>query len=296
MTAVCLKPDHRHLLSRQQIISLNMKKILFVGAGQGFPNGAFEFLRSLRQYEPLSVTGLFFSPIEYGPIVAASEIPAGSPYARLREKEKKIVEDSKALFALNCSKNHIKYHIHENEEQWEKDILGKESRFSDLVLLSGELFYPDISTDQPNSFLQEALHVTECPMLIIREDYALLERLVFAYDGSKASLHAMKQFCYLLPQFTDLPTEIINVKNDITQEIPDIEKLRAYASLYFNSLSFSKLNFDAESSFAAWIGNKQHALLLSGSFGRSLFSYLARRSFVGKVIHDNKMPVFIAHT
>ncbi len=229
-----------------------MKKILFVCTDHNFPNGAFAMLKSLQQTEQVFVTGLFFSPIEYGPIATASQIPIASPYLLLKEKERKIVEDNKSLFTLQCSLNHIKFQIHPNEEQWEKDVLGKESRFSDLVLLSGELFYPDISSDQPNSFLHEALHVSECPVLIVPEGFTPFERLVFAYDGGKESLHAMKQFCYLLPQYTDLPTEIIYVKRRGCggQEIPDFETLKDYARLHFNKHAiFQNLHFKGRELF-----------------------------------------------
>ena len=273
-----------------------MKKILFVCTDHHFPNGAFDFLISLHQTEKVAVTGLFFSPMEYGPVATASQIPIDSPYRQLKEKDRKVVEDNKALFVRQCSLNNIPYQIHANEEQWEKDTLGKESRFSDLVLLSGELFYPEMSTGQPNSFLHEALQVSESPVLIIPEHFAPLQRLVFAYDGGKESLHAMKQFCYLFPQYTDLPTEIVFVKDDDKEEIPDLDNLRGYGRLHFNSMGFSKLHFKHADAFAGWIEEKQQVLMVSGSFGRSSFSYLTRHSFAGKLIHNHKVPVFIAHS
>jgi hypothetical protein len=273
-----------------------MKKILFVCTDHNFPNGAFAFLKIIEQYEPVSVTGLFFSPIEYGPLAEVNQIPLGSPNMQVKVKEKKVVDDNKAFFSLQCSLNHIKFQVHPNDKPWEKDILRRESRFADLLLLSGELFYPDVNNDQPNSFLQEALQVAECPVLVLPENNIPLERLVFAYDGGKESLHAMKQFCYLLPQLTDLPTEIIYVKEDGTDDIPDIEKLKDYCRHHFSSMNFSKLHFKADKYFADWIGEKQKTLMVSGSFGRSSFSYLSRHSFAAKVIHEHKMPVFIAHT
>jgi hypothetical protein len=273
-----------------------MKQILFVCAGRDFPQGAFSFLRSMQENEPISVTGLFFSPVDYGALATASQIPLAGPYLRIKQKEKKIVEDNKALFVGQCELDHIKYQIHTNEEEWNKEVLARESRFSDLVVVSGELFCAYISSEQPNSFLQEALHAAECPVMVVPEGYVPIQRLVIAYDGGKESLHAMKQLCYLLPDLTDLPTEIIYVKDENTQEIPDIDNLRNFSRLHFSSMNFSKLHFKAANYFATWIGEKQQVLMVSGSFGRSPFSYVTRRSFAEQVIHDHKMPVFIAHT
>ncbi len=273
-----------------------MKRILFVSTGHEFPNGAFSFLQSMQDYEPVSVTGLFFSPMEYGPMATASHIPIAAPYLRVKGREKKVVDENKAQFVRLCELHHIKHQVHANEEEWFKDILARESRFSDMVLLSGELFYSDISSEQPNSFLQEALHVAECPVMVVPENYSPLERLMIAYDGGRESLHAIKQFCYLMPQFTDLPTEFIYIKDEDTKAIPDIENLKTYSRLHFSSMNFSKLHFRADEYFATWIGEKQNVMMVSGSFGRSSISYLAKPCFAQQVIRDHKMPVFIAHT
>ena len=146
-----------------------MKQILLVGAGHDFPEGAFTFLKSMHDAEPLSVTGLFFSPIDYNALATASHIPIAAPYLRVREREKEVVRHNKGLFVEKCKSNYIRHHVHKNEEEWDKNILARESRFSDMILLSGELFYSEIASDQPNSFLQTALHGAECPVLIVPE-------------------------------------------------------------------------------------------------------------------------------
>jgi len=123
-----------------------------------------------------------------------------------------------------------------------------------------------------------------------------VQRLVIGYDGSKDSVFALKQFCYLFPQFLDLPTEMVYVKNEDTDEIPELRQLKELSSLYFSSMSHTKLHFKADTCFSDWIGEKPAAMLVTGSFGRSGLSYMARKSFVEKVIRDHGTPVFIAHT
>jgi hypothetical protein len=272
-----------------------MKQILFVCAGNEFPKGAFQFLLSMQQQETVNVLGLFFSPIDYEGMVTATQLPIQAPYDRMVEREREIVATNKVLFAKQCEQNFIRYRIHDNEEQWDKHLLIKESRFADLILLSGELFYAEINLRQPNYFLHEALHAAECPIMVIPEDYSRCEHLFIAYDGSRESLFAMKQFSYLFPQYTDLPTEIVYVKEESDGDIPDIDHLRHYTRLHFGSISFARLNFKATRYFASWIGERQHVMLISGSYGRSPFSYLAKRSFAEQVVHEHKIPIFIAH-
>jgi hypothetical protein len=272
-----------------------MKRILFVCAGQSFPKGAFAFLQSLQQQEPICVTGLFFRPIDDMAMATVSQVPIPGPYLRLLEKEKKVVDDHKALFAGLCEQHHIKHQIHENEEEWYREILDRESRFSDMMVVSAELFYSDMDGDQPNSFLQEALHVAECPVMIVPEEYTPFQHVVVAYDGGRESLFALKQFCYLLPQYTSLPTEFIYAKDDDASSIPDIDNLKNYSRLHFSCMNFSKLQFKAANYFATWIGEKQQVLMVCGSFGRSSLSYVTRHSFAKEMIRGHKMPIFIAH-
>ncbi|HTI94837.1 MAG TPA: hypothetical protein VL727_29800 [Puia sp.] len=274
-----------------------MKQVLFVAAGQEFPNGPFNFLRMMQQDERVHARALFFKPLDYAALsaVAANCGADLTPLLKLEEKEKEAIHLQKNLFARHCQENYISYTINENEQSWEKDLLVKESRFADLVLISGELFYASAEARQPNQYLQEALHAAECPVLIIPETFTTVEQLFMAYDGSKESIFALKEFCHLFPQLCDLPTEIVYVNEESGNTIPEIERLRQFTRLKFNSMNFAKLHFKASEYFAAWINEKRNVLLVSGSFGRAPFSYLMKRSFSEHVIHDHQLPLFIAH-
>ena len=272
-----------------------MKQVLFVGAGQQFPRGPFAFLKSMQQEERVHARALFFKPVDQASLMAVAMSSGLTPILQLDEKEEETIAIHKALFAKECGQNNIRYSIHESDQPWDRDLLVRESRFADLILISGELFFADAGTRQPNAYLREALHAAECPVLIVPETFSSVGQLYIAYDGGPESCYAMKQFCHLFPRLADLPTEIVYVKDESNQSIPEIDNLRQLSRLKFNSMSFSKLHFKAREHFATWIGEKQHVLLVTGSFGRSAVSYLAQRSFAEDVIRDHQLPVFIAH-
>ncbi|HEV9038595.1 MAG TPA: universal stress protein [Puia sp.] len=272
-----------------------MKQVLFVCAGKEFPKGAFNFLLSMQQDAPVEALGLFFSPIDLEAMVTVTQFPVQGPFYRLEEEEKQTVMANKAIFAKQCEQHHIRHRIHTNDQQWDKHLLVNESRFADLILLSGELFYADINLRQPNSYLQEALHSAECPVLVIPEDFRQCDQLFIAYDGSKESLYAIKQFSYLFPNYSELPSEIVYIRDEASDEIPDLDHLKYYTRLHFSAVGFSKLHFKAAHYFASWISEKKHVLLITGCYSRSPFSYVAKHSFGEQVIHDHRLPVFIAH-
>jgi hypothetical protein len=272
-----------------------MKQVLFVGAGQEFPKGPFTFLRDMQKEERVHARALFFKPVDHASLVAVALSSGITPILQLDEKEEETIALHKTLFAQECDQYHIGYSIHENDQSWDRDLLVRESRFADLILISGELFFADAGTRQPNAYLQETLHAAECPVLIVPEAFSSVGHLFMAYDGSRESCFAIKQFCYLFPNLADLPTEIVYIKDESSQTIPEIDNLKQFSRLKFNSMSFSKLHFKAAEYFATWISEKQHVLLVTGSFGRSPFSYVTQRSFAEDVIHDHQLPVFIAH-
>ena len=274
-----------------------MKQVLFIGAGQEFPKGPFNLLRTMQQNERIHARALFFKPVDYSSLsaVAANSGAGLGPILELEEKEKDTIHLHKTLFASQCRDQYISYTINDNEQAWDKDLLVKESRFADLILISGELFYADAEGQQPNQYLREALHAAECPVLIVPESFTKVEHLFMAYDGSKESIFAIKEFCHLFPQLCDLPAEIVYISEESGNAIPDIDKLRQFTRLKFDSMNFAKLHFKAAEYFATWISERQHVLLVSGSFGRAPFSYLIKRSFVDNIIRDHQLPLFIAH-
>ncbi|HTQ27101.1 MAG TPA: hypothetical protein VMI35_03200, partial [Puia sp.] len=217
-----------------------MKKILFVCDGDNFPEGAFEFINQLRQQEPIFAKGIFFNPIDFQQLIAISYMPSSEPYTKLREKEKRVVAESRGRFVEKCDANHIKHHADDRLWEWDRDTFARETRFADLVVISEQLFCAGLLADQPNYFMQEALHAAECPVMVIPEMFTTFDRMVVAYDGKRESVFALKQFCYLFPRFTDLPTEFVYVKNEQGNEVPDVTLLKEYASLQFNSLSIEK--------------------------------------------------------
>ena len=272
-----------------------MKQVLIIGAGHQFPKGPIAFLRSIQETGRVHARGLFFRPVDYSALAAAGAWNNIEPFLELEDNEKEVIAYHKSLFARQCEQFNIPFSLHVNDNEWDKDLLIKESRFADLILISGENFYAETDKSQPNQYLREALRNAECPVLVIPENFKTIEHLFMAYDGSRESIYAIKQFCNLFPNFIKLPTEILYIHEDTDATIPDLENLRQFARLKFDCMSFSKLRFNAADYLSTWISEKKNVLLVSGSFGRSKLSYLGKRSFAEDIIHDHQLPIFIAH-
>jgi len=272
-----------------------MKKILFLCDGDNFPKGAFQFIKQLNGNERVSVKGIFFNSVDYEQMISLAHIPIAEPFVKFKEDEKRLVLKSEQQFVEQCENFRIQYQIAEQKEGWDKEIFKNESRFADLVVISEELFCSDVLGEQPNFFMQEALHGAECPVLVVPEKFETPDRIVVAYDGKGESMFALKQFVYLLPNYSDLPTDFVYIKSESTGEIPNYDLLQEYARLHFNSLAKSKQHFDVKKYFTAWLEERKNVMVVTGAYARSSVSNLFNQSFADKIIRDHTNPLFIAH-
>jgi hypothetical protein len=272
-----------------------MKKILFLCDGDNFPKGAFRLIEKIREVESILVKGLFFSPPDFEQMVPLGFIPVAETYVQIKKEEKLLIRKSQEQFLNECEKHGMKYQIHSYEGVWNRDLFVKESRFADLVIISEELFCLDALNVQPNYFMEETLRASECPVLVVPENFREIERLAVAYDGGKEGMFALKQFVYLFPDYVDLPADFVHIKNAEDDEIPDRGLLQEYTSAHFEALYASRLHFDPKKYFSSWLENKKNVLLVTGSYSRSAFSNLFKQSFAENVISNHTCPIFIAH-
>jgi hypothetical protein len=272
-----------------------MKKILFLCDGDNFSSGAFEFIKQMAGNETVVVKGLFFTPIDIDQLIPISYIPISEPYVKLKEHEKELVHKSQQLFVSECESSGIRHQVHSYTKEWNKEILEKESRYADMVIISEELFCCDALDKQPNYFMEETIRLAECPVIVVPENFRAIEKVAIAYDGKKESMFALRQFANLFPNLMDCPTDIIHIKDDESEEIPDRELLLEYTKAHFEARFTSKLHFDPKKYFTSWLDNKKNVLLVTGSFSRSGLSNMFKESFAREVISKHSCPIFIAH-
>ena len=277
-----------------------MKKILLVFDGVNFSQGAFEFTRRLNEKEKVLVTALFIPQMNYANVWSYEGTPGlaavvPTTESGIVEEERVIVEQNMERFEHLCKANDIEYRMHKDSLDFSLPELRKETRFADVVILGSESFYASLGMDEPNEYLKWALHGLECPVIIVPEKFEFPDKNILAYDGTESSVYAIKQFAYLFPEFTKLPTLLVYSKEETEGDIPDLDNIAELAARHFSDLEIMKLNFDPYEYFAAWISETKKPMLVTGSFGRSFLSRVFKKSFITEIIADNKLPIFISH-
>ena len=167
-------------------------------------------------------------------------------------------------------------------------------RFADLAIIGSEVFYKNFGNDNPNSHLKTTLHNAECPVLLVPERLETIDNIILAYDGSKSSVFAIKQFVNTLPELCTKETLLVYAVED-NKEIPDLAFIEELAARHFPNLTFYKLDIDPKVYFTTWLSERKSTLVVTGSYGRSGVSGLMKHSFITDVIQEHDLPIFVAH-
>jgi hypothetical protein len=274
-----------------------MRKILLAFDGINFSMGAFNFARRMNLHSPILLTGVFLPQINYANIWTYAGTAAMSPmFIPMVEDEDAIaVEKNIAKFEALCDRNMIEYRVHKDFTDFALPALIKETRFADLLIIGSESFYENLGLNELNESVKDALHGSECPVLVVPEKFEFPQSNILAYDGSDDSVFAIRQFAYLFPELCTNNSLLIYAQGGAKKEIPDQSYIEELTLRHFPKLNISKLEINPREFFTKWMAKRKGALLISGAFNRSIFSVMFKKSFVTDVIRAHKLPVFVAH-
>jgi hypothetical protein len=269
-----------------------MKKISIVFDGGHYSKGALEFVRQLNEVTPVSVTGCFLKQEHF--VENWSPVPYAAASTFALENEDILLDSTIQRFTHDCEKLHLNFKVRHYKTTSGMDYLRKLSRFSDALVVSSELYFRNVNEVQPNEFLKDLLHISECPVFTVPEKFTFPSTIILAYDGSESSLFAIKEFANLFPELCDRKTMLLHGYQE-NEDIPELNTIRDLASCHFSNFGFYSLHLSNKKQFNNWLQEVKYPLVVSGSFGRSHLHEFIRKSFVSDTIHDHKAIVFTAH-
>lgn len=273
-----------------------MKKLIIALDGQHFPQGAFEFAKSINLSSKVLLAGVFLSPVDYSKLLVFTGMEAVPllPEWLTRNDDDVLVNKNVNRFKEACINEGIDYRIHKDVDLMAISSLIEESRFADELLISSDLFYDNVAKQQPNFYLEEVLKKSECPVMLVPENFKEPEQIILTFDGSESSVFAIKQFAYLHPELAKKETILLSILNH-EDDMPEYSLISELVSRHFPNLKLQSLHLKNKKDFTEWLANKPNSYIVMGAFSRSIFSHLFKKSFASDVIYEIKMPLFISH-
>jgi hypothetical protein len=177
-----------------------MRKILIAFDGTHYSEAALEFALRLNQKNPVLLTGAFIPQTDIANLLSYHDgSSSGSGFIPLvGDDSREEIQKNIRRFENYCVDHNIEHRVHKDYFDFAIPELKKETRFADLLIISSESYYANMS-GEPNEYLEEMLHEAECPVILVPNIFDFPAYNVLTYDGTESSVHAIKQFAYLLP-------------------------------------------------------------------------------------------------
>lgn len=247
------------------------------------------------------LTGLFIERIVHEKATSL-KTPFALPYVETitagdeeRLYNSKAVASNITCFENACIKRDICYTT-ELIQGKETDVITRESRFADLIIVSADTsFETGMKESVPTGFTKNLLSQAECPVIVAPEAFDEINEIIFACDGSKSAIHAIKQFTYLFPQLATVKLTLLQVVPGNGQELND-NNILVWLKLHYTEVFEEKLTGEPSDELFGSLLLKRNKFIVMGSFGRTLFSLALKPSTASLLLKTVNLPMFIAHT
>lgn len=281
-----------------------MKKIVLIADTFEMKPGIIDFVAYIANLGKSKITAIFVEHqvLETNPSIKTlggqiyvEEITLSPEERRESDIKRKQRIDA---FKQECLKRNIDAVVHTAQNNALKTLIH-ETRYADLAILD-----PAISDANefriPSNFAIELLNHTECPVLIAPEVFDKIDDVVLAYDGSKSSVFAIKQFYYQLPELAGKNITVLHISenNDGTEHEVERGLFKEWLDMHFAKATAIELNGDArEELYKYFMEHEQdtNKILVTGAFGRNFLSTLFKPSTAELVLKVVDIPMFIAH-
>lgn len=275
-----------------------MKKLIVALDGLDFSESAAKYAAFLASSTKTYLTGVFLDDVTYHGYriyhLLDDDGVSESKLKELNEKDDQVRKKSVIKFKKICDQAKIKYKIRHDRNMALEELIS-ESIYADLLVMDRTNTFRQREEKAFGSFLKNALNNVECPAVIAPPAFKDFQNLIFLYDGSPASVYAIKMFSYLLSDFRTLPIEIVSVKQSSNYPNLSVKYLmNDWIKRYFTTISYTVLRGDPERTIAQYAKpKKNNSLFILGARKRGAFSYWFRESMAELLIQKVQAPLFI---
>ncbi len=196
--------------------------------------------------------------------------------------------DIAKLFSDTCKENGVEYKIEIDKVVSVKHLVVL-SQFADVIIA-------DAGSDSDEYDLQELLADAHCPLLLIPKNAITIEKIYLAYDGSAPSMHAIKMFSYIFPEYTGLTTTLLQIGDYDMDGISHVNEIRVWTSKHFSNISYEIIKGNARKELVARIKkDSEKALLVMGVYNGSALARLFLKGMAEIIIGETNATLFITH-
>jgi hypothetical protein len=278
-----------------------MRKIIVAVDGLNYKRDTVEFAISMANHLHGHLVGLFLNDRTYHSYQiytsGGKKIMSDSEIKKAEQKDTTVRQEAVQEFSMACELHQIPYSIHENRNIALPELIH-ESIYADLLIIhSGEQFTNFIES-KPSLFIHDLLETVKCPVMLAPDQFTTLNKALLLYDGSPASVIAIKSFCFISEGFKkDLAVEVLSVKsNSDSLHLPDNKLMKEYLKRHYPKATYTICKGEADKKIPAILRKEDlGCLVVSGAYNRGYISRWFRPSMADILLSTVKLPLFINH-
>ncbi len=282
-----------------------MNKIVLLIDALNFKPQSLDFAAYIAKLGKSKIVGLFAEEQKFDTLPSIKSI-GGQVFVEEiiqdtgeHKKQEESVRKNTELFMAWCQQKEIPAIVHHIKTDISDSVIA-ETRYADLLIADPSISFNG-DNKVPSEFVMELLGKVECPTLISPEYFEQPEEVVFAFDGSKSSAFAIRQFYYQLPGLAEKQIIVLHINEDgadSEEDNPEDTKFKEWIEMHFSKISYVKLSGNArEALFGYFLQQRdpQNKLLVMGSFGRNMISSFFKPRTAELILKAVDVPMFIAH-
>lgn len=278
-----------------------MKKIIVAIDAITYNEYALEHAIQFAQASGGMVLGVFLHDMSY----IYSDLPGvftlvPTQYTNIINKQKADAEKLNLhlkLFNDRCNKANIKHKAHIHDGTDIVDFLINESVFADLLILDEHMSFTFVNNHQLSGFVTDILEDARCPVIVAPNSCQPVDTIFLCYDGSPSSVHAIKMFSYLFPEWRSKPTVLVSFSEASSEHLTHSENIKDLLNQHFDTVKIdlehhSRIGDAMLSYFKLF---EENSIIVMGAYGRSALSRFFKKSTANSIIKEVKAPIFITH-
>ncbi len=283
-----------------------MKKILLILDGRKYDRDAVCFAADVAKENGARLSVLLIQDTSVLHAQSEVRLLAGQMYVEeivLTPEEQQQIEEeigkNEALFHEECAQCGVVGHS-VRAKGIPIDLVVRESRFSDMLVLSPLLTFADEKA-VPTHFVTDVLTGAECPVLLAPEVYEAVKEIIVAYDGSKSAAFAIRQFAQVMAPYCNRLVKVLRITEEGGDKYDERDEVLFEDWMKFHFKDYSIISFvgnarDVLFNYFMEENENNYKLLVAGAFGRNAVSRFFKPGTTDLVLKAADIPVFIAHS
>jgi hypothetical protein len=271
-----------------------MKNVLIAIDAKKVNMKVLDFACYIARLTHSNLTGVFLDKVQLMETIIKEPLQREAKYSTAVKEMAKVIDENMHQFREACSSRETNCSLYFESRMDGSDII-QATRFAELLIVDPAMSFKKKNEEIPSAYIKDLLARSECPVVLAPFEFHAIDEVLFAYDGSEASVYAIKQFTYLFPELTGKKLTVLEVNKAGDEVIRDKGKLIELLKLHYPNMEFQLLQGKAADELFGYLLGKNNVFVVMGAFERNGFSGLFSRSTSELIIKAINAPVFIAH-